>query len=172
MDQEHYKIRFKELEVEGAIRYSTASFKKKQFLAKADASFLIAKQHLEDHDFPDKMYWLQWAITIGYYSMLYATKAALIAKEYEVKTHEAAQIALGHLFVPTEVEIEELELLDQAHRIFEDEYLTYLEEAQTESNTARYRARASYTEKQATQIIENAQKFIEKIKTVLAEDNS
>jgi uncharacterized protein (UPF0332 family) len=171
MEQEQYKKQFEELEAEGAIKYSTARFKKKQFLTKADASFLIAKQHLEDHEFPDKMYWLQWAITIGYYAMLYATKAALISKEYEVKTHEAAQIALGHLFVPTEVEIEELELLDQAHRIFENDYVTYLEEAQTESNTARYKARASYTEKQATQIIENAQKFIEKIKTVLSEDN-
>lgn len=168
---EPYQQRFEELETEGAIKHSTASFKKKQFLAKADASFLIAKEHLEDHEFPDKMYWLQWAITIGYYSMLYATKAALITKQYEVTTHKAAQIALGHLFVPNEMEIAELELLDQAHRIFENEYVSYLEDAQTESNTTRYAARTSYTQRQAKEIIEKAQKFIEKIKLVLSDTN-
>lgn len=89
MEQGVYKQRFEELEAEGVIKYSTASFKKKQFLVKADASFLIAKEHLGDHEFPDKMYWLQWAITIGYYSMLYATKAALISKKFQECTFES-----------------------------------------------------------------------------------
>lgn len=167
---EEYCKRFEELELDGSVRYSTATFKIKQFLNKADASFLIAQKHLEEHDFPERTYWLQWAITIGYYSMLYAAKAAILSKNYEVKTHEAAQIALGHLFVPTKMEIEELELLDRAHKIFESEYVTYLEDAQTESTNARYHARPNYTQRRAEEIIENARIFIEKIKVVLSEN--
>lgn len=99
--------------------------------------------------------------------MLYAAKAAVLTKGYEVKDHKAAQIALGHLLVPDEIEKEDLELLNQAYKIFEDEYIKQLEEARKESNTARYSAIKTYTERRVDEIYDNARKFILKIKIVL-----
>jgi len=98
--------------------------------------------------------------------MLYATKAILLKKGYEVKTHEAAQIALGHLLVPDELEKEDLEILNQTHKIFEEEYVTYFEDARKESSTARYQARPSYTERRVDEIISNAKRFIKKISEI------
>jgi len=92
-------------------------------------------------------------LTIAYYAMLYAKKVILLKKGYEVKTHEAAQIAPGHLLVPDELEKEDLEILNQTHKIFEDEYVTYFEDARKESSTARYQARSSYTKRRVDEII-------------------
>ena len=100
--------------------------------------------------------------------MLYAAKAAILNKGYEAKTHEAAQIALGHLLIPTQIEKEDLELLEQAHKIFEDEYVKYFEDARKESHTARYTAIKTYSERQLEEIYENARKFIEKIINILS----
>ena len=131
---------------------------------------MIAKHHKDirsSKDQPTKLHWNYWAITISYYSMLYAAKAVILSKGYEVKDHMAAQIALGHLLVPTEIEKEDLELLDQAYKIFEDEYIKFFEEARTESHTARYSALKKYTERQIEEIFNNARKFIQKIKLIL-----
>ena len=85
------------------------------------------------------------AITITYYSILYAAKAAILYKGYEVSDHDAAQIALGHLLVQDGIEKEDLELLNQSYKIFEDEYVHYFEDAKTESYIARYSAIHTYT---------------------------
>jgi len=119
---------------------------------------------------PKKLFWNYWAITISYYSMLYAAKAAILSKGYEVHGHDAAQIALGYLLVPDEIEKEDLELLNQSYKIFEDEYVKYFEDAKTESYTARYAAIKSYTQRRLDEIFENARKFIAKISLIL-EDN-
>lgn len=168
-NKELYEERFKELKEVGLIIKSDASFKIKLFLDKSEASFLIANNHKYPPEFPEKIYWWQWSITIAYYAMLYATKAAILKKGYEVKTHVAAQIALGHLLVPDELEKEDLEILNQAHKIFEDEYVKYFEDARTESSTARYQARPSYTERRVNEILENSRKFIEKVNLFLNE---
>ena len=86
---------------------------------------------------------------------------------YEVKTHEAAQITLGHLLVPNQLEKEDLEILNQTHKVFEDEYVKYFEDAKIESSTARYNTRPSYTEKRVEEILQNAKKFINKIDIVI-----
>ena len=164
-----YEERFKELKKVGQIVKSDASFKIRLFLDKSEASFLIANNHKNPPEFPKKIYWWQWSITIAYYSILYATKAAILKKGYEVKTHEAAQIALGHLLVPDELEKEDLEILNQAHKIFENEYVKYFEDARTESSTARYQARPSYTERRVNEILENSGKFIEKVNIFLGD---
>lgn len=65
--------------------------------------------------------------------MLYAAKAAILFKSYEVGDHNAAQIALGHLLVPDELEKEDLEILRQSHKIFEDEYVHSFADAKKES---------------------------------------
>jgi uncharacterized protein (UPF0332 family) len=165
-----YKRRFEEYRTTGLIVSSSQTFKIKLFMQKAESSFLIAKHHKEitpTKDQPPKLYWDYWAITISYYAMLYAAKAAILTKGYEVKDHHAAQIALGALLVPDHIEKEDLELLNQAHKIFEDEYVKYFEEARIESHTARYQARPSYTERQVKTIFENATKFIAKINLIL-----
>lgn len=149
--QTEYKKRFKELENDGLIVRSNQSFKIKLFVQKAENSLLIAKHHKEINptkDEPSKLHWNYWAITISYYSMLYAAKAAILTKGYEVKDHYAAQVALAALFIPDKLEREDLELLNQAHKIFEDEYVKSFEEARIESHTARYQARPNYTESQ------------------------
>lgn len=168
--QAEYKKRFEELKTKGFIVSSNQTFKIKLFLQKAENSLLIAKHHKEitpNKDQPNKLHWNYWAITISYYSMLYAAKAAILTKGYEVKEHYAAQVALAALFIPDKLEKEDLELLNQAHKIFEDEYIKYFEEARIESHTARYKARPNYTERQVETIFENATKFIAKINLIL-----
>ncbi|MFT4310736.1 MAG: HEPN domain-containing protein [Candidatus Woesearchaeota archaeon] len=113
------------------------------------------------------MYWTYWAITISYYAILYATKAILLTKGYEIKTHHSALIALGHLCLPTQIEKEDLELLNEAQKIFEEEYIVYFQEAKTESNTARYCAIKKYSDRRTEEIYQNARKFILKIKTII-----
>ncbi|MDP2908947.1 MAG: hypothetical protein Q8N77_04030 [Nanoarchaeota archaeon] len=99
--------------------------------------------------------------------MLYAAKAAILSKGYEVSDHDAAQIALGHLLVPDEMEKEDLELLNQAYKIFEDEYVHYFEDAKTESHIARYAAIKTYTRRRVEEIFDNATKFVAKISIIL-----
>lgn len=165
--KENYEKKFKELKKQGFIVNSDATFKINLFFKKSEASLLIAINQRNPPKTPEKIYWLQWSITISYYAMLYSAKSAILKKGYEVKTHEAAQIALGYLLVPNELEKEDLEILNQTHKIFEDEYITYFEDAKTESSTARYQARPSYTERRVDEIITNAKKFINKISEII-----
>ena len=155
---------------EKRIKKSQEIFKIKLFLDKAENSLLIAK-HVKEikpvKDQPPKLHWNYWSITISYYSMLYAAKAAILSKGYEVSDHEAAQIALGHLLVPNEMEKEDLELLNQSHKIFEDEYVHYFEDAKTESHIARYSAIKTYTERRLQEVFENATKFVAKVAFIL-----
>jgi len=168
MNKERYKEIFGEYINEKKIRKSDQSFKIKLFQQKAENSLLIAK-HLKEINIqqPKKPYWNYWTITISYYSMLYSAKAAILTKGYEVKDHFAAQIALGHLLVPNQIEKEDLELLNQAYKIFEDEYVQYFEDARTESNIARYSAIKSYTERRLKEIFDNATEFVAKIGLIL-----
>ena len=159
-----------ELLNEKRIVKSGQSFKIKLFLEKAENSILIAKHNKElkpNKDQPKRIFWDYWAITISYYSMLYAAKAAILSKGYEVKDHDAAQIALGHLLVPDEIEKEDLEILSQSYKIFEDEYVKYFEDAKTESYVARYSAIKAYTERRLNEIYDNALKFVGKISLIL-----
>lgn len=169
-DKKSYANLFKNAVIEDKIKKSQEFFKVKLFLQKAENSLLIAK-HIKEieptEDQPKKLYWDYWAITISYYSMLYAAKAAILSKGYEVDDHDAAQIALGHLLVPDELEKEDLEILNQAHKIFEDEYIHYFEDAKKESHIARYSAIKTYTERRLEEIFNNATEFVAKIGLIL-----
>mgnify|MGYP001586484358 CR=1 FL=1 len=90
-----------------------------------------------------------------------------IKKGYEVPDHDAAQISLGYLCVPNELEKEDLEMLNQSYKIFEDEYVNYFEEAKKESHIARYSAIKTYTERRLKEIFENARKFVSKAVLIL-----
>ena len=116
---------------------------------------------------PKKLYWDYWAITVSYYSMLYCAKALILKKVYEVNDQDAAQISLGYLCVPNELEKEDLEMLNQSYKIFEDEYVKYFEEAKKESHIARYSAIKTYTERRLKEIFENARKFVSKAVLIL-----
>lgn len=171
-DKNFYKQEFERLLEEGKIRKSQDIFKITLFLRKGENSLVISKFHkdiIPTKDQPDKIYWNYWAITIAYYSMLYATKAAVLTKGYETKDHYAAQIALGHLLVPDKIEKEDLELLNQAHKIFEDEYVKYFDEARKEAHTARYAAIKTYTERKLCELYDHAQKFVAKIILIIQE---
>ncbi|HLC96981.1 MAG TPA: hypothetical protein VJH97_06700 [Candidatus Nanoarchaeia archaeon] len=134
-DKKEYQRMFEDGINEKRTKKSSQSFKIRLFLEKAENSLLIA-QHTKEiaptKDQPKKLFWDYWAITLSYYSMLYAAKAAILSNGFEVSDHDAAQIALGHLLVPDKIEREDLEILHQAHRIFEDEYIHYFEDAKTE----------------------------------------
>ena len=171
-DKKIYGRLFREYLIERRIKKSQESFKIKLFLQKGENSLLIAKGMKEkkpNKDEPAKIYWNYWAITISYYSMLYSAKAAILSKGYEVSDHDAAQIALGYLLVPNELEKEDLEILNQSHKIFEDEYVHYFEDAKRESHIARYSAIKAYTERRLEEIFENARKFVAKITLMLQE---
>jgi len=165
-----YKEEFEEYAETRRIKKSTETFKIKLFLEKGENSLLIAK-YIKDiepaKDQPKKIYWDYWAITVSYYSMLYAAKALILSKGYEVKDHDACQVALGYLCVPDAIEKEDLELLNQSYRIFEDEYVKYFEDAKRESHIARYAAIKTYTERRLEEIFENARKFVSKISLIL-----
>lgn len=168
-----YDQLFRECLTDKRIKKSQELFKIKLFLQKGENSLLIAKEMKDKKptkDQPAKIYWDYWAITISYYSMLYAAKAAILSKGYEVYDHDAAQIALGYLLVPSELEKEDLEILNQAHKIFEDEYIHYFEDAKKESHIARYSAVKTYTGRRLEEIFENARKFVAKIILMLQEN--
>ncbi|HDQ59680.1 MAG TPA: HEPN domain-containing protein [Candidatus Woesearchaeota archaeon] len=99
--------------------------------------------------------------------MLYCAKALILTRGYEVHDHDAAQVALGYLCVPSEIEKEDLELLNQSHKIFEDEYIKYFEDAKTESHIARYSAIKTYSKRKLEEIFENARKFVSKIALIV-----
>jgi uncharacterized protein (UPF0332 family) len=163
-----YEKEFKEYLNKKRIRKTKEFFKVKLFLDKAQNSLLIAMHHKNSkHDNPSKLYWNYWAITISYYSMLYAAKAAIISKGYSARDHDSVQIALGFLMVPGEIEKQDLELLNQSYKIFEDEYVKYFEDAKKESYIARYSAIKSYTQRRLDEIFENARKFIAKISLIV-----
>ena len=71
--------------------------------------------------------------------------------------------------VPDEIEKEDLELLNQAYKVFEEDYIAYFEDARKESSTSRYSATKIYTERRVDEIFENARKFIAKLKVILRE---
>jgi len=168
-DKKAYEGLFNENLKQGLIAKSGKFFKIKLFLQKAENSLLIAK-HMDapGADVPKKIYWDYWAIIISHYSMLYAAKSAILSKGYEVHGHDAAQVALGHLLVPEQIEKEDLELLNQAYKIFEDEYVPYFEDARKEAHIARYSAIKTYTEKRVKEIFGNASRFVGKISLILA----
>jgi len=102
--------------------------------------------------------------------MLYAAKAAILSKGYEVSDHDAAKIALGHLLVPDKIEKEDLEVLNQSYRIFEDEYVHYFEDAKKESRIARYSAIKTYTRRRLDEIFNNATSFVAKVGLMLQKE--
>ena len=135
--KEEYQEMFEEYIKSKRIKKSIQFFKIKLFLEKAENSLLIAKHTKEiqlTKDQPKKLFWDYWAITISYYSMLYAAKAAILSKGYEVSDHDAAQIAIEHLLVPDELEKEDLKILNQSYKIFEDEYVYYAQKCLRKRN--------------------------------------
>lgn len=167
---DEYKQRFTECVRKERITPSTSSFKIKLFLKKDENSLLIAKHNKDifpTKGEPEKLYWDYWAITISYYSMLYCAKALILTKGYEVHDHDAAQVALGHLCVPGDLEKEDLALLNQSYKIFEDEYVKYFEDAKRESHIARYSAIKTYTERRLDEIYENSRKFVSKVSLII-----
>jgi len=167
-DKQYYKREFERLlglkeEKKFFIKKSNALFKINKFIKKGSDSFELAdfvnKSKLAAKDY--------WTITICYYSMLYLAKAIILTKGYETDDHYATQIALRHLLIPDKLEKEDLELLDQAHKIFEDEYIDYFEEARKESRISKYSPTKVYAERRVKEIIEIARKFIEKIRVIL-----
>ena len=167
-DKEFYKEEFEKLvrKKEGKkfyIKQSNALFKINKFINKGTNSLELV-DYIKNSDKSAKDY---WTITICYYSMLYLAKAAILTKGYETDDHYSTQIALGHLLIPDEIEKEDLELLEQAHKIFEDDYVEYFEDARKESSISRYSATKVYTERRVKEIFENARKFISKLRVIL-----
>ena len=167
-DKEFYKEEFEKLvrKKEGKkfyIKQSNALFKINKFINKGTNSLELV-DYIKNSDKSAKNY---WTITICYYSMLYLAKAAILTKGYETDDHYSTQIAWGHLLIPDEIEKEDLELLEQAHKIFEDDYVEYFEDARKESSISRYSATKVYTERRVKEIFENARKFISKLRVIL-----
>ncbi len=164
--------KFKKYVHEGRVTPSRSAFKIKLFLKKGENSLLIARQLKErtpKRDDPGRIYYDYWTITIAYYSMLYCAKALILMKGYEVHDHDAAHIALSHLCVPGQIEREDLELLDQSYRIFEEEYVSYFADAKRESHIARYAAIKTYSARRVEEIYTNAKRFVTKIGLLLQE---
>lgn len=181
-DKEFYDEKFKELlklksKEKYFIRENNNSFKINLYKKKAEKSFLIAdfldkaRKNAElrkDLILPEPLILNYWVITINYYSMLYIAKALVLTKGFETDDHFSTQIALGKLFVITdELEKEDLEILDQSHKILEEEYITYFEETRKESRNSRYDAIKTYEDIRVRKMHENAKKFIAKLSLMI-----
>lgn len=167
-DRQHYREEFNRLlnlksDRKFFIKKSSALFKMRRYIIKGTDSLALAT-FIQESGQPAKDY---WTITVCYYSMLYLAKAAVLSRGYETDDHYATQIALGHLLVPGELEREDLLLLEQAHKIFEDDYVGYFEEAWKESSISKYSPTKVYTERRVREIMEIARKFVEKVRVVL-----
>ena len=167
-DKDFYEKEFERLIKEKGehkffIKRSDAAFKISKFTKKGTDSFELVN-FIKNSEQSAKDY---WTITICYYSMLYLAKAAILTKGYETDDHYATQIALGHLLVPDEIEKEDLGLLEQTHRIFEEDYIEYFEDARKESSVSRYSATKVYTDRRVKEVFENARKFISKLRVIL-----
>ncbi len=170
-DKIRYKEEFEKLVADKGnkkffIKKSNASFKIKKFIKKGRDSLALANC-IRKFNENAKDYWI---ITICYYSMLYLAKAAVLTKGYETDDHYATQIALGYLLVPNEIEKKDLELLEQTHKIFEDDYVDYFEDARKESSTSRYSATKVYAQRRVKEVFDNATEFIEKLSLMLEEE--
>lgn len=167
-DREFYKKEFERLlkekrEHKFFIRESGASFKIKGFSRKGVDSLELA----ELINRSGKAAATYWTITVCYYTMLYMAKAAILTKGYETDDHYSTQIALGHLLVPNDLEKQDLELLEQAHKIFEEDYVNYFDDARTESSTSKYSPTKVYTERRVKEIMGNSREFITKLRMML-----
>jgi uncharacterized protein (UPF0332 family) len=167
-NKENYEKEFNRLieeknEKKFFIQRSNSIFKINKFLTKGNDSLKLAKLIVKTEE-KAKDY---WTITICYYSMLYLAKAVILSKGYETDDHYSTQIALGHLLVPNEIEKEDLEILNQTHKIFEDEYVYYFADARKESSVSRYNPTKVYTKRRVLEVLENAKRFIGKINEIL-----
>lgn len=145
------------------IKESNNEFKINKFRKKGRDSLRLA-EYISKSKEEAKNY---WTISIAYYAMLYSAKAAIQSKGFETDDHYATQIALGHLLIPKEIEKEDLALLEQAHKILENDYIDYFEDARIESRTSRYSASKTYKEQRVKEILQNANTFIRKIEIML-----
>ena len=164
----HYKKEFERLlhekrEHKFFIKESEALFKINRFLKKGVDSLELA----EFINKSGKSASTYWTITICYYSMLYMAKAAILKKGYETDDHYATQIAIGHLLVPEELEKQDLQLLEQAHKIFEEEYIDYFHDARKESSTSRYSPTKVYSDRRVKEIMGKSTEFIRKIRLMM-----
>ncbi|MDD5086706.1 MAG: HEPN domain-containing protein [Candidatus Nanoarchaeia archaeon] len=167
-DKKYYKEEFENLLKEKNkrkfyIKESNSLFKINRYIKKGTESLELAG-YIKNSDKDAKSYWV---IIVCYYSMLYMAKAAILTKGYETDDHYATQIALGHLMVPGEIEKEDLELLEQSYKIFEEDYIDYFDDARKESSVSRYSATKVYNERRVKEIFENARKFISKLRIIL-----
>jgi uncharacterized protein (UPF0332 family) len=167
-DKEFYKNEFNRLlsvndEKKFYIRKSNESFKINKFMKKSIDSLELATKikSLEENA---KDY---WTITICYYSMLYIAKSAILKKGYETGDHYATQIALGHLFIPDNLEEKDLLLLEESYKILEEDYIDYFEDARKESSTSRYSATKVYTQRRVEEVHQNAIRFIRKMQQMI-----
>lgn len=184
-NKEWYEKKFQELikrkdKDKFFIRPSTTLFKINLYKKKSEKSFMIStfllkaskdKKLREIYELPEEVFLNYWIITISYYSMLYIAKSLIFIKGYETDDHQSTQIALGKLFIITnELEKEDLNILNQSHKILEEEYVTYFEEARKESRNARYTAIKNYEKQRVETIYNNAKKFIAKLSLIISKE--
>ena len=91
----------------------------------------------------------KWAIIQGYYSMFHAARALVYSKGFREKSHYALLVALRELF----------------KNLLESELIENFEEAMSLREEADYGL--IFSEEGATSIVNNAGKFLNKVKEIL-----
>ena len=91
----------------------------------------------------------KWAIIQGYYSMFHAARALVYSKGFREKSHYALLVALRELF----------------KNLLESELIENFEEAMSLREEADYGL--IFSEEGATSIVNNAEKFLNKVKEIL-----
>jgi uncharacterized protein (UPF0332 family) len=117
-------------------------------LEKAEERLEAAKYLLEGEYYED-------AVSRAYYSMYYATRAILTLKNIEPKTHEGLLSKFG-LHVIRESDVEEY-------------YGKALKFAKEEREKSDYDAAVEISEEEAELLIDDAEKFLERIRRAIRE---
>jgi uncharacterized protein (UPF0332 family) len=116
------------------------------FLKKANQKLQTSKKLYDDEEYED-------AISRAYYAMYHAARALLLTKNIEPKTHKGVLTSLGQFFIKTGT-------LERAY----GKMLAYAKELRENGDYSEYYVAA---EEDAKIVIDDAQKFIEEIKSIL-----
>ncbi len=96
----------------------------------------------------------KWCIVQSYYSMFHAIKSLVLSRGYREKRHYCLLIAFKTLFVD--------------ENIIEEEYLRIFEESMDLRESADYGL--TYSKEAAEELVDNAEKLLEKTKSILKKE--
>lgn len=113
---------------------------------------------------PDDYVGYDWAISAGYYAMYHIATALLGLIDIRSRSHESLINALEYQFVHKQklLETDFIKKISEAKRL-EESYVNKMWTAKSKRNIAHYKAEKDISRKDAVRIIDNANKFVDRL---------